>query len=325
MSGLLQRRGVLGVAVIALGALLVVAVNAISGRAVPGVAQAGPPPPLPGVGSCLQVAGTDRWVPADCSSRYRGAVLAAWRTAAPAQQVTANAKRCGEQGSRAGTDGWWSPRGGQPSPVSGWVLPSVPWSARLVSGGGRAGWSACVMVAFAIDRTEPPQLTDLAEFTVPAGDLRTVAQLPAGLRRCFAGTAPVEVARGRAAVGSVGQVDCTRPHEWEQLGAFGAGAELSAGNLDSCRALAEQVVGRSTLFSDPVRPGVATLQTGLDGSTALTMDPGVGSDGIPGDPTQIGYAMPTESGCFLVSPPDRYFNRSMVGVGEQPLPYTQGR
>lgn len=185
------------------------------------------------------------------------------------------------------------------------------------------------MVAFAIDRTEPPQLTDLAEFTVPAGDIRTVAQLPAGLRRCFAGTAPVEVSRGRAAVGSVGQVGCTRPHEWEQLGDFDAGtAELAVagpGSIASCRALAEQLVGRSTLFSDPVRPGVAVLLTGPDGSTALTMAPGVGSDGIPGDPTQIGYAMPTESGCFLVSPPDRYFDRSPVGVGEQPLPYTQGR
>ncbi|NNG34201.1 hypothetical protein [Nakamurella aerolata] len=302
MSGLSQRRGVLGIAVIALGALLVLAVNVISGRAVDGVAAPGPPPPLPAPNSCLQLRGQQTWQPASCTAPHRATVIVSWSSTAPADQRTLKSRRCATQ-TLANQDGAasWPPAGvrTRTDSASPWLEPGVPWTAMTVSGGGSGGWTSCVMVAWPFGRAADTPLTDLAEFTIPAGDIVSAAQLPVSLRRCNAGEAPLV---GGPAVPNDDRVPCTQPHQWEQVAAM----EDPAGDPSRLPTPAEQQV---------------IIQNYGDGLTGLSpvevTDPGEGANtfAMPG-------AMP--SGCYLRTKRAKFVATSLAGIGERPIPYVSG-
>lgn len=334
MSGLSQRRGVLGIAVIALGALLVLAVNVISGRAVDGVAAPGPPPPVPAAGSCLKLTGSQRWVPANCRTPYQATVHQAWRTStAPAAQGAAPGN-CP------------APRQYAPSAPtideSGvrWLPPYVPWTPLTVAAGGAGGWTACVAVAYVLDRKNDADLRDLAIFTVPPDELTSTAQLPASLRRCYAGSAPVLLDPAAAPLRQ-SQVPCHRPHQWELLAAAepasfsntiaekmndGAGGQSATGPADrqaassagSCRKLADVLLGNGRRLDEPDAPGIV-VQLAADGEASSSVSFEVPAGAPDGMFRLSTTAVPP--GCYLVAPQDKYLTASVVGLGNRPFPY----
>lgn len=204
MTRLTERRSVVGGFLVFAGALLVLAVNAISGRAVQGVASAGPLPPPPESGACVLSYQAGSWREVPCSAPHQGEVVYAiagiagadgtdnpsGATVSTAQLRELSTRRsqlaagCGtsSEGTPAAPGTPWAPWPTSPDNVAGggvWIPPPVRTGTVVATSAGDAGWAACVRVP---QRAYPG--SGLVTYTGKLDELTSIRQVPTDLRFC---------------------------------------------------------------------------------------------------------------------------------------------
>lgn len=330
MTRLAERRSVVGGLLVFAGALLVLALNVLSGRAVEGAATAGPPPPAPEVGACVLNYQVGSWREVPCSASHNGEVVKAINgidipsgtTISTAQRRELSTRRaqlaagCGAPatGLPATPLAPWPTSPGNAPGGGRWIPPPVTTGSVIATSAGDAGWAACVQVP---QRAYPG--SGLVTYSGKLEEITSVRELPVDLRFCAqvdtaSAFAPPPSAAGPVDVQptlvSFGQVDnvtnvpCSEPHNWELLAAT-ADYRMPA---QSCRELAVAMIGSAA----PLRGWDALSVGSLPDNRMSYLQ-------VKDPETGLLVYRPAPS-CAVAAPPERLLTASVVGLGGRPVP-----
>ncbi len=298
-----------------------VVVPAAGGRQIHGVAQAAPIPGPPATGDCLTVAETDGWLQGPhpsyrpqrllpCAGERFGevaAVITDRRTrvpAAPRIQTPAdgsvltddpNQIPCSDASARylgltVGADHDWVIASAWSSLSMVSTAPSGPSELQQRAG---QNWVACVVFIHDPDGRSVSHSSSLR-------DTFTKATEPAALALCL----------DSSALASAQTAACDAPHTVEAFGVTTtARPGLSQQALDqSCHALVVQLTG----MADPSGGGKLQIV-----AATVHGDSGTPSVGLGKPDDDSGYA-----GCLVVSPVGHRLQRTLLALGNKPIPWS---
>lgn len=225
-----KERGI-GIAVVLAAAVVLIAVNRLSGPDLRGEAVAVPLPPIPAVGSCLDTRGGEP-TPVGCDRRHTAEVYQSWRKGHSPADIS---DRCAAGGAirpaRPGDD---------------WSLPPDPTFSTKLSSPGPVGWEVCAFVAAADG--DPSQPLSFVGSLTPG----STGRKPAAIGACYADRTT--------------RIDCGAAHRVERIGQFLA-SSLDPRPAESCQDFARRIVGAPAFTGpDPLH-----VITGLDRSGPVTI------------------------------------------------------